>query len=72
LNSYAQKGTTPSRWRVCLFHHLGLNTASPTTTGHFLHAVDRSGGTRTPDRRFWRPLLYQTELHSSAASKSGV
>ena len=24
----------------------------------------RSGRTRTPDRRFWRPLLYQTELHS--------
>src|SRR5438105_4527385 len=22
LNSYARKGTTPSRWRVCLFHHL--------------------------------------------------
>jgi hypothetical protein len=26
----------------------------------------RSGRTRTPDRRFWRPLLYQTELHSLA------
>ena len=24
----------------------------------------RSGRIRTRDRRFWRPLLYQTELHS--------
>ena len=27
LNSYARKGTTPSRWRVCLFHHLGRRSA---------------------------------------------
>src|SRR4029450_3467146 len=24
-----------------------------------LSLIGRSGGTRTPDRRFWRPLLYQ-------------
>lgn len=27
----------------------------------------RSGRIRTLDRRFWRPLLYRTELHSCAA-----
>ena len=25
LNSHGLAPTTPSRWRVCLFHHLGLN-----------------------------------------------
>src|SRR3989304_4010301 len=25
----------------------------------------RGGGTRTPNRRFWRPVLYQIELHPS-------
>jgi hypothetical protein len=47
LNSHALTRTTPSRWRVYRFHHLGT-----ITTG-------RSERTRTPDRRFWRPLLYQ-------------
>ena len=58
LNSYGLSPTAPSRQRVYRFHHLGPRA---TDTG-------RSGGTRTPDRRFWRPLLYQTELHSSAAT----
>ena len=34
--------------------------------------IGRSGGTRTPDLRFWRPLLYQTELHSSAPSRRSI
>ena len=50
LNSHERKLTTPSRWRVYRFHHLGL--------------YGRSGRIRTRDLRFWRPLLYQTELHS--------
>ena len=48
--------TAPSTLRVYQFHHLGTEAAS-----------GRSGGTRTPDLRFWRPLLCQTELHSSAS-----
>ena len=47
--------TAPSTLRVYQFHHLGTEAA-----------CGRSGGTRTPDLRFWRPLLCQTELHSSA------
>src|ERR1700733_14927025 len=27
-------------------------------------AVGRSGGTRTPNPRFWRPVLWPIELHS--------
>ena len=52
--------TAPSTLRVCQFHHLG---ATDIVSG-------RSGGTRTPDLRFWRPLLCQTELHSFGATGS--
>jgi hypothetical protein len=31
----------------------------------------RSGGIRTPDRRFWRPLLYRAELRSCAGCPRG-
>src|SRR5579883_1707501 len=62
LNSYARKGTTPSRWRVCLFHHLGK-------CGRTRRVIGRSGGTRTPDRRFWRPLLFQLSYTPSCARK---
>src|SRR4051812_13876176 len=27
--------------------------------GFFMNKFGRRGGTRTPNRRFWRPLLYQ-------------
>jgi hypothetical protein len=50
LNSDALTRTTPSRWRVYLFHHLGTLCRK---------RYGRSERTRTPDRRFWRPLLYQ-------------
>jgi hypothetical protein len=50
LNSDALTRTTPSRWRVYLFHHLGTS---------FTKKDGRGGRTRTHDRRFWRPLLYQ-------------
>ena len=49
LNSYAFSGTAPSRQRVYRFHHLG----PPETF------VGRGARIRTPDLRFWRPLLYQ-------------
>jgi hypothetical protein len=39
--------TTPSRWRVYQFHHLGKKENG------------RGGRARTHDLRFWRPLLYQ-------------
>ncbi len=32
----------------------------------------RSGRIRTPDRRFWRPLLYQAELHSCIRQPLGL
>ena len=35
-----------------------------STTSAWVSFSGRSGGIRTPDRRFWRPLLYRTELHS--------
>ena len=44
MNSYELTLTTPSRWRVYRFHHLGAG---------------RGGRTRTHGLRFWRPLLYQ-------------
>ncbi|MBM2826597.1 MAG: hypothetical protein HW403_661 [Dehalococcoidia bacterium] len=58
MNSYGVTPTAPSRQRVYLFHHLGSWTCA--------FDFGRSGGTRTPDPRFWRPLLSQTELHSYA------
>ncbi len=48
MNSYALTRTTPSRWRVYQI--------PPPRHG-------RGGRIRTHDTRFWRPLLYQTELH---------
>jgi hypothetical protein len=48
LNSYGFAPTAPSRPRVYLFHHLGR-------APYF----GRSGRIRTPDLRFWRPLLCQ-------------
>ena len=49
LNSYGLSSTAPSRPRVYRFHHLG----PPETF------VGRGARIRTPDLRFWRPLLYQ-------------
>ena len=49
LNSYELSPTAPSRQRVYRFHHLG----PPETF------VGRGARIRTPDLRFWRPLLYQ-------------
>ena len=48
MNSYGLAPTTPSRWRVY--------QVPPPRHG-------RGGRIRTHDTRFWRPLLYQTELH---------
>ena len=45
LNSDELSPTTPSRWRV-------YQVPPPRRAG-------RSGRIRTPDKRFWRPLLYQ-------------
>src|SRR5438046_1985759 len=33
-------------------------------------AIRRAGGTRTPNPRFWRPVLYQIELRPSAVGTS--
>ena len=32
--------------------------ARPSPSGPRIPAVHRPGGTRTPNRRFWRPVLY--------------
>ena len=48
MNSYGLTPTTPSRWRVYLFHHLGI-----------YRNHGRGGRIRTRDLRFWRPLLFQ-------------
>ena len=107
MNSYGLAPTTPSRWRVYRFHHLGVYLETnilqlpPATTswpkhlpleGSLLSAwkklqsrhclpfgpfglyctsiweppryhSGRGGRTRTLDPRFWRPLLWPTELH---------
>ena len=87
MNSYELALTTPSRWRVYRFHHLGTeidhehlpsqNFDVPGPTPLYPQcrllaipvslSAGRSGRIRTPDKRFWRPLLYQTELHSCEA-----
>gem|GEM_PF-5973181 len=54
LNSYELTLTTPSRWRVYQI--------PPPRHG-------RSGRTRTPDRWFWRPLLYQLSYAPIRAPK---
>ena len=48
LNSYARKGTTPSRWRVCLFHHLGRSRG----TNQRATAVAGVEGLEPPTGRF--------------------
>jgi hypothetical protein len=107
LNSYGLAPTTPSRWRVYRFHHLGVHFETnilqlpPATTSWLKHLplegsllsvwknlqsrhclpfgpfglyctsirepphyhFGRGGRTRTLDPRFWRPLLWPTELH---------
>ena len=42
---------------------------STTSALAFIY-TGRGGRTRTRDRRFWRPLLYQTELHPCIAVSS--
>src|SRR5512137_3118997 len=42
---------------------------STTSAIAFIY-TGRGGRTRTRDRRFWRPLLYQTELHPCNAMSS--
>ena len=49
MNSYGFAPTAPSRLRVYQFHHLGNRNLF----------CGRSGRIRTPDLRFWRPLLCQ-------------
>ena len=107
MNSYGLAPTTPSRWRVYRFHHLGVYFETnilqlpPATTSWPKHLplegsllsvwknwqsrhclpfgpfglyctsiweppryhFGRGGRTRTLDPRFWRPLLWPTELH---------
>ena len=62
MNSYGLSPTAPSRQRVYQFHHLGVS-ARRNESG-------RSGRIRTPDRRFWRPLLYRAELHSFLVART--
>ena len=50
--------TAPSTLRVYQFHHLGIAR----------ERAGRSGGTRTPDLRFWRPLLSQLSYTPQCAA----
>ena len=51
LNSHRLAPTTPSRWRV--YH------STTSAKKHYKNKNGRSERIRTPDRWFWRPLLYQ-------------
>ena len=62
VNLRSPKVSTAGGGSTC--HLLWLCSAGNTKP----RKQSRSGGTRTPALRFWRPLLSQTELHSYSTS----
>src|SRR5581483_2142830 len=61
--------------RKTFFGHLALTLHQPPLLSVHAHGSgllalvgSRAGGTRTPNRRFWRPVLCQIELLPSAES----
>src|ERR687894_3153412 len=59
LANFLGPASTPPPFCGCCGLLVAEPRLLPTMSSHGFASRSRAGGTRTPDLRFWRPLLYQ-------------